>query len=192
MKSAHDTPLLFENPTIVKIAEKHGKTPAQVLLRWATQRGVAVIPKSNNQGRLRQNLDVTGWELGGEEVESISGLDRGMRFNDPVNVSGVLRVNCGMVYTDEWCSMAFHCRSLCRGRKTSVWGEGGKAGYLLSVWIMTGVACRFRSGSFSTARIRVISNRSLDVYPFQCKSHPRPHDLLIAAHLHFSTDERLR
>ena len=126
MKSAHDTPLLFENPTIVKIAEKHGKTPAQVLLRWATQRGVAVIPKSNNEGRLRQNLDVTGWELGGEEVESISGLDRGMRFNDPVNVSGVLRVNCGMVYTDEWCSMGFHCRFLCRGRE--VCGGRGKGG----------------------------------------------------------------
>ena len=89
MKSAHDTPLLFENPTIVEIAEKHGKTAAQVLLRWATQRGVAVIPKSNDQGRLKQNLDVTGWELEGSEVEEISGLDRGLRFNDPVNVSGV-------------------------------------------------------------------------------------------------------
>ena len=59
-----------------------------MLLRWATQREVAVIPKSNNQGRLKQNLDVTGWDLGGEEVEKISGLDQHMRFNDPVNVSG--------------------------------------------------------------------------------------------------------
>ena len=72
----------------MQIAEKHGKTPAQVLLRWATQREVAVIPKSNNQGRLKQNLDVTGWDLVGEEVEKISGLDQHMRFNDPVNVSG--------------------------------------------------------------------------------------------------------
>ena len=99
MKSAHDTPLLFENPTIVEIAEKHGKTAAQVLLRWATQRGVAVIPKSNDQGRLKQNLDVTGWDLEGGEVEAISGLDRGLRFNDPVNVSGVslpfLGINMG-------------------------------------------------------------------------------------------------
>lgn len=88
MKQAHDTPLLFENPTIVQIAEKHGKTPAQVLLRWATQRDVAVIPKSNNQGRLKQNLDVTGWDLGREEVDKISGLNQNMRFNDPINVSG--------------------------------------------------------------------------------------------------------
>ena len=60
-----------------------------MLLRWATQRDVAVIPKSNNQGRLKQNLDVTtGWELGGEEVEAISGLNKNLRFNDLLNVSG--------------------------------------------------------------------------------------------------------
>lgn len=76
MKSAHDTPLLFENPVIVKIAERHGKTPAQVLLRWATQRGVAVIPKSNNEGRLRQNLDVTGWELEGGRWRRLVGWIR--------------------------------------------------------------------------------------------------------------------
>ena len=90
MKRAHDTPLLFENPTVVKIAEKHGKTPAQVLLRWATQRDIAVIPKSNNQGRLQQNLDVTGWDLSKDELNDISGLDKHLRFNDLLNVSFVL------------------------------------------------------------------------------------------------------
>ncbi|VUC37912.1 unnamed protein product [Clonostachys rosea] len=80
---AKDTPLLLESDKIKAIADKHGKTPAQVLLRWATQRGVAVIPKSNNPGRLAQNLDVTGFDLAKEEIEQISGLDRGLRFNDP-------------------------------------------------------------------------------------------------------------
>ncbi|CAG9975637.1 unnamed protein product [Clonostachys byssicola] len=80
---AKDTPLLLESAAIKAIADKHGKTPAQVLLRWATQRGVAVIPKSNNPGRLAQNLDVTGFDLAKEEIEQISGLDRGLRFNDP-------------------------------------------------------------------------------------------------------------
>jgi D-xylose reductase len=80
---AKDTPLLLESAAIKAIADRHGKTPAQVLLRWATQRGVAVIPKSNNPGRLAQNLDVTGFDLAKEEIEQISGLDRGLRFNDP-------------------------------------------------------------------------------------------------------------
>ena len=87
MKSAKDTPLLFDNMTIQSVADKHEKTPAQVLLRWATQRDVAVIPKSNNPNRLAQNLDVTGWDLSKREVEAISGLDQNLRFNDPLNVS---------------------------------------------------------------------------------------------------------
>ena len=87
MQKAKDTPLLFDNPTVKSIAKKHGKTPAQVLLRWATQRDVAVIPKSNNQARLKQNLEVTGFNLTKEELEQISGLNQNLRFNDPLNVS---------------------------------------------------------------------------------------------------------
>ena len=87
MQRAKDTPLLFDNPTIKSIADKHKKTPAQILLRWSTQRSVAVIPKSNNQGRLAQNLDVTSFDLSTSEIESISGLNRGLRFNDPPIVS---------------------------------------------------------------------------------------------------------
>ncbi|KAK5137838.1 NAD(P)H-dependent D-xylose reductase (XR) [Meristemomyces frigidus] len=85
MQSAKDTPLLMEHDTIKSIASKHDKTPAQVLLRWATQRNVAVIPKSNNQHRLAQNLDVCSFDLSKEELESISGLDKGLRFNNPLN-----------------------------------------------------------------------------------------------------------
>ncbi len=91
MQRAKDTPLLMDNATVKKIAEKHSKTPAQVLLRWATQRDVAVIPKSNNQGRLAQNLDVTGWDLEKSEIDDISGLDKNLRFNDPLNVSTAIR-----------------------------------------------------------------------------------------------------
>lgn len=87
MKAAKDAPLLFDNPMIKEVADKHKKTPAQVLLRWATQRGVAVIPKSNNPGRLAQNLDITSWNLSKAELDAISGLDKNLRFNDPLNVS---------------------------------------------------------------------------------------------------------
>jgi len=87
MKHAKDTQLLFDNDVVVSIAKKHDKTPAQVLLRWATQRGVAVIPKSNNQGRLSQNLDVCDFDLAESEIKDISGLNKNLRFNDPLNVS---------------------------------------------------------------------------------------------------------
>ncbi|KAF1846115.1 Aldo/keto reductase [Cucurbitaria berberidis CBS 394.84] len=80
---ATDVSLLFDAETVKKIAQKHSKTPAQVLLRWATQRNIAVIPKSNNKDRLAQNLDVTSFDLSKEELESISALDKGLRFNDP-------------------------------------------------------------------------------------------------------------
>lgn len=46
-------------------------------------RGIAVIPKSNNPTRLAENLDVLGFDLTDEEIEAISALDRGLRFNDP-------------------------------------------------------------------------------------------------------------
>jgi D-xylose reductase len=84
---AKDTPVLFEHEVITKIAEKYKKTPAQVLLRWATQRGIAVIPKSNNEKRLAQNLDVNSFDMTPEELKSISALDRNLRFNNPTDVS---------------------------------------------------------------------------------------------------------
>ncbi|KAH9866704.1 NAD(P)H-dependent D-xylose reductase (XR) [Plenodomus biglobosus] len=87
MKIAADTPLLFDHPVVTKIAKAHGKTPAQVLLRWSTQRGISVIPKSNSQHRLQQNLDVTSFDLADGEIEEISGLDKNLKFNAPTNVS---------------------------------------------------------------------------------------------------------
>lgn len=87
MDLAGTIPTLFQHETIQKIADSHGKTTAQVLLRWATQRGLAVIPKSNTKSRLLQNLDVTSFDLKDEEIKAISGLDKNLKFNDPINVS---------------------------------------------------------------------------------------------------------
>ncbi|KAL3423458.1 xylose reductase (aldo/keto reductase) [Phlyctema vagabunda] len=89
---AKDTPVLFEHDVVTKISKKHNKTPAQVLLRWATQRGLAVIPKSNNQTRLEQNLHVTDFDLEKSELESISALDRHLRFNNPTDYLGTLHI----------------------------------------------------------------------------------------------------
>lgn len=80
---ALDTPTLFEHKTIKSIADKNKKTPAQVLLRWASQRKIAVIPKSNNPDRLLQNLEVNDFDLSKEDFEEISKLDQELRFNNP-------------------------------------------------------------------------------------------------------------
>ena len=53
--------------------------PGQVLLRWATQRGIAVIPKTNNDDRLRSNLGCTSFDLTEAEIEAISALNRNLR-----------------------------------------------------------------------------------------------------------------
>lgn len=74
---------LLEQPAVVEIASRHGKTPAQVLLRWGIQRGTAVIPKSSRVGRLRENLDIFDFELSDQEMRAISALNRNRRFNDP-------------------------------------------------------------------------------------------------------------
>ncbi|ODQ77914.1 hypothetical protein BABINDRAFT_163285 [Babjeviella inositovora NRRL Y-12698] len=81
--TAKDTPTLFEHSTIKSIANKHSKSTAQVLLRWATQRNIAVIPKSNNPERLLANLTVEDFDLSKEEIAAISALDANIRFNNP-------------------------------------------------------------------------------------------------------------
>ncbi|KAL2062505.1 hypothetical protein VTL71DRAFT_6771 [Oculimacula yallundae] len=86
------TPHLFEHETIKDIAAKHGKTPPQVLLRWATQSGVAVIPKSDTEEMARENLDAKGFDLSVEEIARISGLDRHLRFNNPLVYFGCLPI----------------------------------------------------------------------------------------------------
>ena len=70
---------LVEDPKIVTIAKRHNKAPAQILLRWATQRGVAVIQKSNNHDRIVQSLDCYSIHLS-EQIKTIGAYDRGLRF----------------------------------------------------------------------------------------------------------------
>lgn len=67
----------FENETLKSIAESHGKSIGQVMLRWNVQRGVVVIPKSTHENRIKENLDIWDFELTAEDMEKISGLDMG-------------------------------------------------------------------------------------------------------------------
>ncbi len=66
-------------PTIADIAAAHGKTPAQVMLRWGIQQGRSVIPKSTNPTRIAENFDVFDFELTGEDLARIDALDTGVR-----------------------------------------------------------------------------------------------------------------
>lgn len=68
---------LFENPVLLEIAKKHGKSLAQVVLRWLVQRDVVAIPKSVKKERIVENFDVFSFELDGEDMERISKLDTG-------------------------------------------------------------------------------------------------------------------
>jgi D-xylose reductase len=78
---------LMDEPTVKDIADRVGKKPSQVLLRWATQAGIAVIPKTNRTEMLAVNLDCTGWDIAQEDLDKISALNQNLRFNEPTNVS---------------------------------------------------------------------------------------------------------
>ncbi len=80
--ATHEQSVLNE-PRVIGIANRHGKTPAQVVLRWGVQRGTAVIPKTSNPERLKENIDIYNFELTDEEMKQIASLDRHQRFNDP-------------------------------------------------------------------------------------------------------------
>jgi 2,5-diketo-D-gluconate reductase A len=75
---------LLDDPTIAAVASRHGRSPAQVVLRWHVQLGNVVIPKSVHAERIRENLDVFDFELTDEELRSLSGLGTGERIGpDP-------------------------------------------------------------------------------------------------------------
>ena len=67
----------LEHPTVVQIAGRLRRTPAQVLVRWHVQHGVVVIPKSVHPERIRANADVAGFELTAEDMAALDGLGKG-------------------------------------------------------------------------------------------------------------------
>jgi 2,5-diketo-D-gluconate reductase A len=90
---------LFTNPSLTEIGEAHGKSIAQVVLRWLIQRDVIVIPKSVRPERMRENLDVFDFELTGGEMARIAALDTGETLffdhSDPVIAAQFARRRIG-------------------------------------------------------------------------------------------------
>jgi diketogulonate reductase-like aldo/keto reductase len=77
---------VFRVPLLQELAEKYGKTPAQIVLRWDLQHGVVTIPKSVNPERIKANADVFDFELSAEDMARIDALDKHHRFGpDPDN-----------------------------------------------------------------------------------------------------------
>jgi D-xylose reductase len=83
---------VLEQEAVRAAAQRHGKTPAQVVLRWGVQRGTAVVTKTSRAERLAENLALFDFELSTDEMAAISALNRHRRFNDP----------------GDFCEAAFH------------------------------------------------------------------------------------
>ena len=76
----HGDKALLKEPVFMKLGQKYGKTPAQIILRWHTQMGFAVIPGSRNVDHIRDNLDILDFTLTKEEMAEIAKLDKGVRY----------------------------------------------------------------------------------------------------------------
>ncbi len=74
---------MFTNPVIAEIGKKHGKTVAQVILRWHMQSGIATIPKSTHIERMRENFDIFDFELTADDMAKIASLDTKTGFSQP-------------------------------------------------------------------------------------------------------------
>jgi len=75
---------VLKDPTLNEMARKHGKSPAQVSLRWLLQKGAIVIPKSSSREHLRENMDLEGWELSSEDIEAVDALSTGQQLVDTI------------------------------------------------------------------------------------------------------------
>jgi diketogulonate reductase-like aldo/keto reductase len=74
------------NPVIAEIAEKHAKSPAQIVLRWNIEGGIIVIPKSIHEGRMSENLDIFDFQLTEDDIKQINSLNKDFRLGaDPEN-----------------------------------------------------------------------------------------------------------
>lgn len=80
---ADKTESVLEQDVVKAAAQRTGKTPAQVVLRWGVQRGTAIIPKTSKVERMKENLNIFDFELTEAEMQAISALNINRRFNDP-------------------------------------------------------------------------------------------------------------
>jgi diketogulonate reductase-like aldo/keto reductase len=79
---------VLADPVVQACAAEHGRSPAQIILRWHIQLGNIAIPKASTEARIRENLNVFGFELSARDMDALAGLDRGQRTGShPDNVN---------------------------------------------------------------------------------------------------------
>jgi D-xylose reductase len=83
IEMAQATEAVLQDPVIIDLAKKHGRTPAQVALRWSLQRGTAAVPKTQRPERLAENISLFNFTLSPDDMSRINQLNRQRRFNDP-------------------------------------------------------------------------------------------------------------
>lgn len=76
----HGDKALLNEPVFAELAQKYGKSSAQIILRWHVQRGMAVIPGSTNPAHIKANADIFGFRLAGGEMAAIEKLNRNVRY----------------------------------------------------------------------------------------------------------------
>ena len=81
---------LFHNETLCKIGAAHGKSPAQIVLRWLTLRGIVPLVKSSNPQRMRENLNIFDFTLAENEMQQIAKLDTGHTCFMPRNTGAAV------------------------------------------------------------------------------------------------------
>ncbi|MEE1349709.1 MAG: aldo/keto reductase [Dialister hominis] len=79
----HGDKALLENPVITALAEKYGKNPGQIILRFENQEGFIVLPKSTHEKRIKGNIDIFDFKLTDKEMKSMEALDTGKGHHDP-------------------------------------------------------------------------------------------------------------
>ena len=88
-----NTQTLFNDNTIGSIAEAHGKTSAQVILRWHLQEGIVAIPKATSMEHIRENLDIFDFMLTDDEMAQIREMDKGIGTHDPKDMENAVRLS---------------------------------------------------------------------------------------------------
>ncbi|MEK7096205.1 MAG: aldo/keto reductase [Patescibacteria group bacterium] len=79
--------LFFNDPTLMQVAKKHGKSVPQIMLRWCIDYGVVVLTKSVHKDRIRENIDIFDFKLDADDMKKLKTLDKNYRVNwDPTNV----------------------------------------------------------------------------------------------------------